>query len=141
MSSRRLFLSLFHSSRSVGHSVFGHHLQVASRATSSISLNPLKWFNRNPVKQEYQAFPALQATSGLSVDKAFPATTEERLEKFIPVPRRTLLSRLIEEKNMFSLTERQLMERFAAALDAHYSHRFYGILEETKVCIVEKYSY
>ena len=129
--SRHLLLSLLRSS--VSRPLFGRHLHTTSRTTSSISLNPLKWFNRKPVKQEHQAFPALQATTGISEDKALLATTEERLEKFIPVTRRTLLLSLIEEKNMFSLAERQLMERFAAALDAHYSHRFYGILEETKV--------
>ena len=43
------------------------------------------------------------------------------------------MSKLVEEEGLLNWEERGLMERFAAAFDAHFSHRFYGILDEAKV--------
>lgn len=55
------------------------------------------------------------------------------MEKFIPVTRRALVSKLVETEGLLSWEERGLVERFAAAFDTHFSHRFYGILEEAKL--------
>lgn len=58
---------------------------------------------------------------------------ENRREKFIPVTRRSLVRRLAEEEGLLNWEEKRLLENFAAALDARFSQRFQGILEETKV--------
>ena len=60
-------------------------------------------------------------------------TLEIRLEKFIPVTRRTLLRTLVEEKGFLENEEREKMESLGASLDAKYSQTFYSILEEAKV--------
>ncbi len=60
-------------------------------------------------------------------------TQEIRLEKFIPVTRRTLLRTLVEEKGFLKNEEREKMESLGASLDAKYSQTFYSILEEAKV--------
>ena len=68
------------------------------------------------------------------------ATREREQEKFIPVTRRALIGKLLEEEGMLSRQEKQSMERLTAGLDAHYSHKFYSILEETKViCCIESF--
>ena len=56
-----------------------------------------------------------------------------REEKFIPVTRRSLVRRLGEEEGLLSWEEREKLEIFAAALDARFSQRFQGCLEEAKV--------
>ena len=61
------------------------------------------------------------------------AWDEHRQEKFIPVTRRSLVRRLGEEEALLSWEERGKLESFAATLDARFSQRFQGILEETKV--------
>ena len=47
------------------------------------------------------------------------------------------MNKLVEEEGLLNWKERGLIERLAAALDAHFSQRFYGILEEAKVCYLE----
>ena len=61
---------------------------------------------------------------------------ELRLERFIPVTRRSLVRRLGEEEGLLNWQERQKLETFASALDARFSQRLQGILEETKVCLM-----
>ena len=63
------------------------------------------------------------------------ATTSEapRREKFIPVTRHSLMQRLREEEGLLNWQEREKLESFAAALDAHFSHRFLATLQEAKV--------
>lgn len=61
------------------------------------------------------------------------AREEPRGEKFIPVTRRSLVRRLGEEENLLNWQEREKLETFASALDARFSQRLQGILEETKV--------
>lgn len=55
------------------------------------------------------------------------------LEKFIPVTRQGLVSRLEEEAEMLSPEERKRLGSLAAALDAFISRRFYAQLESMKV--------
>lgn len=53
--------------------------------------------------------------------------------KFIPVTRRQLLHGVVEEDGLLSPGEKRNMEGLAAALDAHFSDRFYTSLAEAKV--------
>ena len=55
------------------------------------------------------------------------------MEKFIPVTRGVLVSKLMAEDGLLNWQEKRLLENFAAALDAFFSQRFYAMLEETKV--------
>lgn len=81
--------------------------------------------------------------SSLAVPKTIPEKTassdlkstysERRMEKFIPVTRGVLLSKLTAEDRLLNWQERRLLESFAAALDAFFSRQFYAMLEETKV--------
>lgn len=61
------------------------------------------------------------------------SNSSKRLEKFIPVTRRNLLRILMEDEKLLSSDEKRLMENLAAALDAKYFKKFYGILEQSKV--------
>ena len=60
---------------------------------------------------------------------------KRRLQKFIPVTRRILFHKLLEEKRLLNSSEKRLMNNVAAALDAKFSQKFYRILEESKVLI------
>ena len=68
-----------------------------------------------------------------TTDSSSVSIDDERLEKFIPVTRRTLLRVLLEDKGLFSSKQKKHMETVAAALDAKYSKRFYSVLEQAKV--------
>ena len=109
------------------------------RASSAISLNPLNWFTRSSDKQSTQSSVALEVASAKSEPDYHEEDVLECIEghthKFIPITRGTLLKTLVMEKGMFSAKERLLLDDFAAALDAYYSQKFYGILEESKVCM------
>lgn len=63
-----------------------------------------------------------------------PMELERRLERFIPVTQRTILQLLVKDKHLLSSEDKRLLETLVSSLDAKYSQRFYGILEETKVC-------
>ncbi len=109
-----------------------------SRQASALSLNPLKWFKRNPKSQPPPETTvevvATQTQSEVdSYEDDVLRNIDDHTNKFIPVTRGTLLKTLVMEKNMFTAKERQSMEDLAAALDSYYSHKFYGILEESKV--------
>ena len=58
---------------------------------------------------------------------------EKQNEKFIPVTRRTLVNKLVEEDGLLNWEEKRLLQSFAASLDAYYSQKFYALLEEAKV--------
>lgn len=77
----------------------------------------------------------LKETASKASDKPTVATSV-RLEKFIPITRRSLLKALVQEKGLLSSEEKRLMENVAASLDAKYSKKFYSILEHAKVFIV-----
>lgn len=62
-------------------------------------------------------------------------TPPQRREKFIPVTRRSLMRRLREEEGLLNWEERDKLETFAAALNAHFSHRFLATLQEAKVSL------
>ncbi len=112
-----------------------------SRHASTFSLNPLNWFKRNPKVQ------ASQETTTVTTQQQQPEvdsydneedilmSIDDHTNKFIPITRGTLLKTLVMEKGMFTATERHLMEDFAAALDSHYSQKFYGVMEESKVLL------
>lgn len=69
------------------------------------------------------------------------AREEPRREKFIPVTRRSLVRRLGEEENLLNWQEREKLETFASALDARFSQRLQGLLEETKVWMTSSSMY
>lgn len=108
------------------------------RRASTLSLNPLKWFNRKRTAPESLSLtettvaPVPQPDTHSHEEEALQYV-DEHPNKFIPVTRGTLLQALVMEKGMFTAKEKRLMDEFAAALDKHYSHKFYGILEQSKV--------
>ena len=53
--------------------------------------------------------------------------------RFLPLTRRELLRGLVEAEGLLSPGERRGMEALAAALDTHFSQRFYTSLAEAKV--------
>lgn len=55
------------------------------------------------------------------------------MEKFVPITRQALVSRLGQEEEMLTVEERNGLGKFAAALDAFISRRFYAQLERMKV--------
>ena len=65
-----------------------------------------------------------------------PPEASQRLDKFIPVTRRSLFRALVEDQGLLSSGDRGLMENLAASLDATYSKKFYSILEQAKVCVL-----
>lgn len=102
------------------------------RREEATSLIPFAriWRKQESVRTVLQTTTALEKTP--SSDKG-PLPLERRMEKFIPVTRRVLVSKLIAEEGLLNGKERHLMERFAAALDTCFHQRFYAMLEETKV--------
>ncbi len=112
-------------------------LSLPIARASTLSLNPLKWFKRNPESQPpKETAVELEVTTRSEVDPCEDdvlRNIDDHTNKFIPITRGTLLKTLVVEKGMFTVKERQSMEDFAAALDAYYSHKFYGVLEESKV--------
>lgn len=75
---------------------------------------------KSEAKQEEQTKPLPDASmKSLSV-----LPDNSRLEKFIPVTRRTLLQALVKDTELFDSHQKKLMEKVAASLDAKYSKRF-----------------
>lgn len=114
------------------------HLGAAGRICSSLrvrqrevsSIIPFTWARR---KQELSpAVPQTVQEKTASSDPKSPHS-EKRMEKFIPVTRGVLVSKLMAEDGLLNWQEKRLLENFAAALDAFFSQRFYAMLEETKV--------
>ena len=113
----------------------GDFYLTQGRASSTISLNPLKWFSRGSDSQSSVALEVASTEPEPDYhEEDILECVEEHTHKFIPITRGTLLKTLVMEKGMFSAKERLLLEDFAAALDSYYSQKFYGILEESKVC-------
>ena len=105
------------------------------REASASSLIPFGWVKKSE-KSPQALVEAVERTTaeGSSVKaqnkrKKF----EKQEEKFIPVTRRTLVNKLVEEDGLLNWDERRLLESFAASLDAYYSQKFYALLEEAKV--------
>ncbi len=103
------------------------------RHASTLSLNPLKWFQSNQTSKETAVAIQPQSAEVASHEEDLLMSIDEHTNKFIPVTRGTLLKTLVMQKGLFTATERHLMEDFAAALDSHYSQKFYGVMEESKV--------
>ena len=104
------------------------------RREEARSIIPFAWIRSK--QQSAQTVPqsATAVEKIPSTDKTpVPLHSERRMEKFIPVTRRVLVSKLMAEEGLLNGQERRLMERFAAALDTCFYQRFYAMLEETKV--------
>ena len=97
------------------------------------SLIPFGWLKKS--EETPQALIQEQATNERDVIPAQSKVIkfEKQEEKFIPVTRRTLVNKLVEEDGLLNWEEKRLMESFAASLDAYYSQKFYALLEEAKV--------
>lgn len=54
-------------------------------------------------------------------------------EKYIPITRRTLIRRIIEEKNLLTAQEQRKFDEFAIALDSAIVQEYHGVLNELKV--------
>ncbi len=111
-------------------------LSLPIARASTLSLNPLKWFKRNPESQPPKETAVVEVATLSEADPCEDdvlRNIDDHTNKFIPITRGTLLKTLVMERGMFTVKERQSMEDFAAALDAYYSHKFYGLLEESKV--------
>lgn len=66
-------------------------------------------------------------------DESHKLSSDPHKEKFIPITRQALVSKLKGEEKMLSVEERDGLGQFAAALDAFISRRFYAQLERMKV--------
>ncbi|XP_062566890.1 transmembrane protein 143-like [Saccostrea cucullata] len=53
-------------------------------------------------------------------------------EKYIPITRRTLIRRVIEEKNCLTVQEQRKFDEFAIALDSAIVQEYHGVLNELK---------
>lgn len=93
-----------------------------------------RWFRRDKKAQESAQKPAVTVEDdGTKAAQNRVQKFERQQEKFIPVTRRTLINKLVEEDGLLNWEEKRLLESFAASLDAYYSQKFYALLEEAKV--------
>lgn len=105
------------------------------REASASSLIPFGWVKKSEKTPQALVQAVEQATSEGSLVKSQNKLKkfEKQEEKFIPVTRRTLVNKLVEEDGLLNWEEKRLVESFAASLDAYYSQKFYALLEEAKV--------
>lgn len=105
------------------------------REASASSLIPFGWVKRSEKTPQplVQAVEQITTEGNLVKAQNMLKKFEKQEEKFIPVTRRTLVNKLVEEDGLLNWEEKRLMESFAASLDAYYSQKFYAILEEAKV--------
>lgn len=110
-------------------------LGAAGRIFSSLQMIRREVSSIIPFRQKQESSLAVpQTIPEKTVSSDLKSThSERRMEKFIPVTRGVLLSKLMAEDRLLNWQERRLLESFAAALDAFFSRRFYAMLEETKV--------
>lgn len=105
------------------------------REASASSLIPFGWVKKSEKTPQALVQTVEQTTAEGSLVKAQNKLKkfEKQEEKFIPVTRRTLVNKLVEEDGLLNWEEKRLVESFAASLDAYYSQKFYALLEEAKV--------
>ena len=105
------------------------------REASVSSLIPFGWVKRSEKTPQalVQAVEPTTTEGSLVTAQNRVKKFEKQEEKFIPVTRRTLVNKLVEEDGLLNWEERRLVESFAASLDAYYSQKFYALLEEAKV--------
>lgn len=54
-------------------------------------------------------------------------------EKYIPITRRTLIRRIIEERDLLTPLEQRKFDEFAVALDSAIVQEYHGVLNDLKV--------
>lgn len=110
-------------------------LGAAGRICSSLQMRRREVSFITPFRRKQESSLAVPKTNPeKTVSSDLKSTySERRIEKFIPVTRGVLLSKLTAEDRLLNWQERRLLESFAAALDAFFSRQFYAMLEETKV--------
>ena len=126
-------------------------LQVLKPISTPLPLFQRRKFSlREDVIKTAPSSPKPSQDPGLKQDQIVPLPATDtrslsildngRLEKFIPVTRRTLLRMIVEDKELLDSYQKKLMEKVAAAMDTKYSNRFYSILEQAKVsCYFDLY--
>jgi hypothetical protein len=124
--------NLFRGRGSLKRTNISRDARLGYREASASSLIPFGWVKKS--EKTPQALVEASTSEGSLVKvqnklKKF----EKQEEKFIPVTRRTLVNRLVEEDGLLNWEEKRLVESFAASLDAYYSQKFYALLEEAKV--------
>ena len=102
------------------------------REASISSVIPFGWFGKKE-DTPTQVQTAVMGESGVASAQNREETFKKHEEKFIPVTRRTLVNKLVEEDGLLNWEEKRLLETFAASLDTYYSQKFYALLEEAKV--------
>ena len=107
------------------------NLRASSREASVASYLPFGWIKKAKTQQVI-AQNAGQEDDVIAAQNRVKKF-ERQEEKFIPVTRRTLVKKLVEEEGLLSWEEKRLVEPFAASLDTYYSQKFYALLEEAKV--------
>ena len=109
--------------------------RLCYREASVSSLIPFGWVKKSEKTPQALVQAVEQTNTEGSLVEAHNKLKkfEKQEEKFIPVTRRTLVNRLVEEDGLLNWEEKRLLESFAASLDAYYSQKFYALLEEAKV--------
>ena len=102
------------------------------REASASSLIPFRWFKRDDPSQLLTHRGTVSKKDIIEAQNRVKKF-EKQKEKFIPVTRRTLVKKLVEEEGLLNWEEKRLLESFAASLDTYYSQKFYALLEEAKV--------
>ena len=110
-------------------------IRLCYREASVSSLIPFGWVKKSEKTPQALVQAVEQTNTEGSLVEAHNKLKkfEKQEEKFIPVTRRTLVNRLVEEDGLLNWEEKRLLESFAASLDAYYSQKFYALLEEAKV--------
>ena len=130
-------------------SLFRNSLRHVSYTTRLLRPPRLARFDKNPLNKLGSRFvhPVSSVTPVVPADESsLQSEVQKRvqkeahkddegplMEKFIPLTRQTLVSRLGQEEEMLTVDERNKLGQFAAALDAFISRRFYAQLERMKV--------
>lgn len=109
------------------------NVHLKYREASVSSLIPFGWFGIKKGDAPSQVQTTVVGESGTVSAQNRVKTFKKEKEKFIPVTRRTLVNKLVEEDGLLNWEEKRLLETFAASLDTYYSQKFYSLLEEAKV--------
>ena len=102
------------------------------REASASSLVPFRWFKKDDPTQSLTHRGTMSKKDIVEAQNRVKKF-EKQKEKFIPVTRRTLVKKLVEEEGLLNWEEKRFLESFAASLDTYYSQKFYALLEEAKV--------
>ena len=75
-----------------------------------------------------------ESTAVIHEQKGEEAGSKNSPRRFLPMTRRTLCRKLLEDENLFSRTEHVKLQDLTIGMDAAISRGFHGTLGEMKVC-------